>query len=273
MSRLLFSLFLISLFACRKTTPVIKPPAPEPPPVFTLCNLVQMVTNPAAVRAAERDTVFFDNSYIKQATAPGGTIKYTYQVDKLSKKEQFDAEGRLTKLSTYDHNSGAGQLLYEYKRNPANPSVVDSSTEFTYKTGGSYIDRMAEVTYYSNNLTSHRRYVITWDGGLENIENISVCDEANYPIATYTFTTKESATNPLLSAFPSTVYLFSVDPSGYDDAVRMGLFFSRREVTKVTATVPGFVPLNISYAFNDRNMIKEVMVNGTPAWRFRYACE
>jgi hypothetical protein len=274
---LILSGFMIALFtlaACKKD-PVVEDRTPVPPlPIVPECHLQQMVVNPEATHVNERDTIFFDKGLIRQATAPHGIVKYTYQQDKLWKKEQFNQGGELRKLSTYEHNLGAGQLLYERMHHPDNPNVVDSFSQISYLiTDHLSSDVVKEVAYYTGNHKLLRRYVLVWNNFLQSVESISVRDSANYPVATYTFTCDETRGNSLRSGFPSSAYLFAVDPSGYADAIRIGLFFSMKEVKKITATVPGFQPLNITYTYNSRNIIKEAMVNGVPMWRFRYSCD
>lgn len=265
--RLVFLFFVVFLFACKKSpvgTSVYQP--------SVACSLVRMITNPGAVTPAETDTVFFVNGKLTGAVSGEGRIKYTYRQDKLLKRETFGSGGELIKISAYEHNPGAGQLLYQYDYNADSPKVVKNTTAFSYTTMPGYIDRILELTDYEGGYTPSRRLVITWDGALENIQNISVRDASNNPVASYNFSSSHLA-NPLTGAFNSNIYLFVADPSGYDDAVRVGLFLSRKEVTKITSTLPGFAPLNITYTYTNNNVLKELLINGKPKWKFEYGCD
>jgi hypothetical protein len=276
MIRFLFSLLVCSLLACNKKDTVIEEPIPtpiEPAPVPD-CSLHQMVVNPEASLATDRDTVFFDKGFIRQATVPGGgLVTYTYQQGKLWKREQYNNIGQLTALSGYEHNVGAGQLIVERKLKPGNPAEVEGFTEFAYGPYGSGSDRIKEISYYNGNRQLQKRFEVVWDASQQYIERISERNSENYPVADYTFTCHVSRGNPLRSPFPVAAHLFVAEPSGYPEAVKIGLLFGLREVARITATTPEFQPLNLAYTFTARNTLKDVNVNGSTAWRFVYACE
>jgi hypothetical protein len=275
MIRPILAFVLFCLFACSKD-PVVENQAPAPPPPLppvAACPVAQILVNPDGTGAAKKDTLFFRNGMIQELREPDSKSVFTYENGVIARKEGYDRSGQLRQLSTFENNAGAGQLLVERKRNPANPAVIDSFTSFSMMTADNYLDRIREVNHYDGANHVKRRYVIVWDNSLEQIQSISVRNEANYPVAEYTFTSNDGQPNPFRQLFPEYINLYVAEPSSFPEAVKIALLFSRKAVAKVTATIPGFQPLNVSYTTNARNVARDVVVNGVVAWRFRYDCE
>lgn len=275
MTRLILALILFGLLACSKD-PVVttEPPAPPPPPSpLVSCSVAQILINPDGFQGAKKDTIFFKNGIIQQLREPDGVSLFTYENGVIAKKEGFNRAGQLISLSTFENNLGAGQLLWERKRNPTNPAIVDSFTSFSTMTSPNYLDRIKEIDHYDGTSTMKRRYVIVWDSRLEEIQSISVRNEANYPVAHYTFTCNDWQPNPFRDMLPLHINLYVTETSSFPEAVKIALLFSRKAVAKVTANIPGFQPLTINYTLSERNTPRDVLVNGAVAWRFRYDCD
>jgi hypothetical protein len=251
----------LMLISCHK--PIVN--APVPTPTIPECKILQIVMSQAP---QTNDTAFFEDGLIKEIRGDNGNAKFKLDGTWLQRKDEYSKTNIFFRQTSY--SSFYGKVYGEYINDYPNlTSITNRHKEYVWS-----FDTLVCILYFNTdrstqNFTWKINFVYDNDG---NIKSASQYDTTSALICTYNFSYDRNFQNAFKSIFAFNPVFYFVDTSPYNEAIKTAFAFSNGRLTKVTATTPGFTPLNFDYT-DYKNKCEAISMNNQQVYSFKYTCD